>query len=216
MGNGIAAAGPFEALPDAIVSYSPQGGGGTLFIQADDLLRRPLHEGEEVANWMIAHYDIAGDFAALEMFDSPWALRPFVEGVRAGRRRANGLLPTEVAEVYEGSFRSMYPAAPSPEQAAAWAKVSPKGAAKPPPAGDYFADVPDLVARYIPKTQVLTLQAGLVVEIAESEAVARQLVAHYNAEKSLVALDILDAETTLRPFLDAVLPQEQPQPANPG
>ena len=215
MGNGIAAAGPFAALPDAIVSYSPQGGGGTLFLQADDLLRRPLHEGEEVANWMIAHYDIAGDFAALEMFDSPWALRPFVDGVRA-RRRANGLQPTEVAEVYEGSFRSMYPAAPSPEQAAAWAKVSPKGAAKPPPAGDYFADVPDLVARYTSKTQTLTLQAGLAVEIAESEAVARQLVAHYNAEKSLVALDILDAETTLRPFLDAVLPAEQPQPANPG
>ena len=212
MGNGIAATGPCAALPEAIVSYSPQGGGGALFIQADDLLRRPLYEGEEVANWMIAHYDIAGDFAALEMFDSPMALQPFLDGVRAGRRRANGVFPPEVAEVYEGSFRSTGPATPAP----AGAKASPQGAAKPSPARDYFADIPDLVARYTPGTQVLTLQAGLAVEIAASEAVARQLVAHYNAEKSLVALDILDAETTLRPFLDAVLPQEQPQPANPG
>ena len=212
MGNGIAAAGPCAALPEAIVSYSPQGGGGALFIQADDLLRRPLYEGEEVANWMIAHYDIAGDFAALEMFDSPMALQPFVEGVRAGRRRANGVFPPEVAEVYEGSFRSSGPATPAPTGA----KASLQGAATPYPAWDYFAGIPDVVARYTPGTRVLTLQAGLAVEIAESEAVARQLVAHYNAEKSLVALDILDAETTLRPFLDAVLPQEQPQPANPG
>ena len=172
MGNGIAAAGPFAALPEAIVSYSPQGGGGALFIQADDLLRCPLYEGEEVANWMIAHYDIAGDFAALEMFDSPMALRPFVDGVRA-RRRANGGVPPEVAEVYEGSFRSTGPATPSPEQAASGAKVSPKGAAKPYPEWDYFAEVPDVVARYSPRTQVLTLQAGLAVEIAASEAVAR-------------------------------------------
>ena len=216
MAPGITAAGSWETLPDALVSYSPQGGGGVLFIQADDLLRRPLYEGEEVANWMIAHYDIAGDFAALELFDSPKALQPLVDGVRAARRRANGVVPPEVAEIYEGSFRSTGPATPSPPEPTAGAKVSLKGAAKPYPEWDYFAEVPDVVARYTPRTQVLTLQAGLSVEIAASEAVARQLVAHYNAEKSLVALDILEAETTLRPFLDAVLPQEQPQPASPG
>ena len=204
----------FDELPEVAAFYSPEA--RALSVQAGDPTRRPMYEGDDVADWMVAHYDIEGCFVALWVFDSDQALRPFVDGVRARHRRANGLQPTEVAEVYEGSFRSMYPAAPSPEPAAAWAKVSPKGAAKPPPAGDYFADIPDLVARYIPKTQTLTLQAGLVVEIAESEAVARQLVAHYNAEKSLVALDILDAETTLRPFLDAVLPAEQPQPANPG
>ena len=203
-----------DELPEVAAFYSPEA--RALSVQAGDPTRRPMHEGDDVADWMVAHYDIEGCFVALWVFDCDQALRPFLDGVRAVRRRANGLIPPEVAEVYEGSFRSSGPAAPSPEPAAAGAKVSPQGAAKPSPARDYFADIPDLVARYTPGTQVLTLQAGRAVEIAESEAVARQLVAHYNAEKSLVALDILDAETTLRPFLDAVLPQEQPQPANPG
>ena len=203
MENGITKETFFAGLPEVAVFYSGGRSSG-MFIQAGNPICRPICEGELVANFMAANYDLAGSFVALEILDCDMALQPFVDGVRAGRRRANGVFPPEVAEIYEGSFQSMRPAIPSPE------------AAKPPPEWDLFDDVPDVVARYTPGTQVLTLQAGLAVEIAESEAVARQLVAHYNAEKSLVALDILDAETTLRPFLDAVLPAEQPQPANPG
>ena len=201
MENGMMQDTPFAELPEAAVFYSVGPSDG-MFIQAGDPICRPIDEGETVAHWMVANYDHAGSFVALELLDCGFVLQPFVESVRSGRR-ANGDWPSEV---YADSFQLMRPATASLAQAAA----------KPPSEWDFFDDVPYMAVRYTPGTQVLTLQAGRAVEIAESEAVARQLVAHYNAEKSLVALDILDAETTLRPFLDAVLPQEQPQPANPG
>ena len=205
MARRIADNGRLSALPEVVMSYYPDT--DTLFIQSGEPLRRPIHESETVAYWTVAHYDIEDSLVAFELDGAKLAFQPLLEAIRQRRAAADGN-PHQPLFDAAGDFveptaaiqRQMTRPAGNSESIGGW----------------FYEDLELLVARYTPGTQVLTLQAGLAVEIAESEAVARQLVAHYNAEKSLVALDILDAETTLRPFLDAVLPQEQTQPANPG
>ena len=197
--------GHLSELPEVVMSYYPDT--DTIFIQSGKPMRRPIHESETVAYWTVAHYDIDGRLVALELDGAKLAFQPLLEAVRHRRAAADGN-PNQPMFDAAGDFV---------EPTTTIQRQMPGPARNRETIGGWFDEGLDpLVARYTPGTQVLTLQAGRAVEIADSEAVARQLVAHYNAEKSLVALDILDAETTLRPFLDAVLPQEQPQPANPG
>ena len=52
----------------------------------------------------------------------------------------------------------------------------------------------DVVVFYTPETQALRIQAGDPVSVHQSEAVARGMTAHYNADGSLVAVDLQPAE----------------------
>ena len=197
--------GRLSELPEVVMSYYPDT--DTVFIQAGEPIRRPAHESETVAYWTVAHYDNQDSLVAFELDGAKLAFQPLLEAIQQ-RRAAAGA--NQHQPMFDDAGDFVDPLAPVQRQ-------MPGPAMNRDSTGGWFDEGLDtLVARYTPRTQVLTLQAGLSVEIADSEAVARQLVAHYNADKSLVALDILEAETTLRPFLDAVLPAEQPQPANPG
>ena len=63
--------------------------------------------------------------------------------------------------------------------------------------------LPEVEVYYTPETQTLSIQNGLRVK--DGEEMARGLTAFYDAEGSLVAIDLESAELLLKPFLDAVM-----------
>ncbi len=81
---------------------------------------------------------------------------------------------------------------------------------------DFFGALPEVVVFYTPESQALRIQAGDHVHIHKSETVANGMVAHYNDNRSLVALDLEAADAALKPFLDAVLRKEQEKAAQAG
>ena len=81
---------------------------------------------------------------------------------------------------------------------------------------DFFGALPEVVVFYTPKTQALRIQAGDHVHIHKSETVANGMVAHYNDNRSLVALDLEAADVVLKPFIEAVLRKEQEKAAQAG
>ena len=72
-----------------------------------------------------------------------------------------------------------------------------------------FGPLPEVVVLYSPETDTLGIQAGTPVQIKESETIASWMVAHYDADGSLVAIDLESAELVFKPFLDAVLRKEK-------
>ena len=76
----------------------------------------------------------------------------------------------------------------------------------------------DVGITYYPDTDMIIIQAGepTVSPIHESESIANYMVAHYDKDDSLVALDVEGAEETLEPFLDAVLKKEQEKAVQAG
>lgn len=67
--------------------------------------------------------------------------------------------------------------------------------------------LPEVEVFYTPETQTLSIQNGLRVK--DGEEIARGLTAFYDAEGSLVAIDLEAAELLLKPFLDAVRRKEK-------
>ena len=67
--------------------------------------------------------------------------------------------------------------------------------------------LPEVEVYYTPETQTLSIQNGLRVK--DGEEIARGLTAFYDAEGSLVAIDLESAELLLKPFLDAVRRKEK-------
>ena len=82
--------------------------------------------------------------------------------------------------------------------------------------GDFFGALPEVMVFYTPGTQSLRIQAGDPVHIHRSETIANGMVAHYDDNLSLVALDLEGADEALKPFLDAVLKKEQEKTAQAG
>ena len=70
--------------------------------------------------------------------------------------------------------------------------------------------LPEVIVLYTPEIEYLSIKVGdnAVSRIHESESVAHGMVAHYDAEGSLVAIDLESAELLLKPLLDAVLRRE--------
>ena len=76
--------------------------------------------------------------------------------------------------------------------------------------------LPEVIVLYTPEIEYLSIEVGAnaVSRIHESETVANGMVAHYDTEGSLVAVDFLDsAELVFKPFLDAVLRKEKEKSA---
>ena len=82
--------------------------------------------------------------------------------------------------------------------------------------GDFFGALPEVVVSYTPETQSLRIQAGDPVHIYKSETIANGMVAHYNDNRSLVALDMEAADEALKPFIEAVLRKQQEKAAQAG
>ena len=83
-------------------------------------------------------------------------------------------------------------------------------------AGEFFGTLPEVMVFYTPRTYTLRIQPNEPVHIHKSEIVANGMVAHYNDNRSLVALDLEAANEALKPFLDAVLKKEQEKAAQTG
>ena len=66
---------------------------------------------------------------------------------------------------------------------------------------------PEVEVFYTPETQTLSIQNGLRVK--DGEEIARGVTAFYDAEGSLVAIDLESAELLLKPFLDAVMRKDK-------
>ena len=77
----------------------------------------------------------------------------------------------------------------------------------------WIGSMEDVVVFYTPETQALRIQAGDPVSVHQSEAVARGMTAHYDADGSAVAVDLQPAEALLKPFLDAVRSREKEKAA---
>ena len=70
--------------------------------------------------------------------------------------------------------------------------------------------LPEVEVYYTPETQTLSIQNGLRVK--DGEEIAKGLTAFYDAEGSLVAIDLESAELLLKPFLDAVRRKAKEKP----
>ncbi len=70
--------------------------------------------------------------------------------------------------------------------------------------------LPEVEVCYTTETQTLSIQNGLRVK--DGEETARGLTAFYDADGSLVAIDLESAEFLLKPFLDAVRRKEKEKP----
>ena len=81
------------------------------------------------------------------------------------------------------------------------------------PASNWGTPLEDVVVFYAPETQALRIQAGDPVSVHQSQAVARGMTVDYNANSSLVAVDLQPAEALLKPFLDAVQNREKEKAA---
>ena len=77
--------------------------------------------------------------------------------------------------------------------------------------------LPEVVALYTPEIEYLSIEVGpnAVSRIHESETVAHGMVAHYDKDGSLVAIDIESAELLLKPLLDAILQKEKEKAEGP-
>ena len=81
---------------------------------------------------------------------------------------------------------------------------------------DFFGTLPDVVVSYTPETQNLRIQASDPVHIYRSETIANGMVAHYDDNRSLAALDLEGADEALKPFIEAVLRKEREKTAQAG
>lgn len=66
--------------------------------------------------------------------------------------------------------------------------------------------LPEAQVVYAPETRTLSIQNGLRVK--DGEEIAQGVTAFYDADGSLVAIDLESAELLLKPFLDAVQPKK--------
>lgn len=75
--------------------------------------------------------------------------------------------------------------------------------------------LPEVIVLYTPEIEYLSIEVGTdaLSRIHESESVAHGMVAHYDADGSLAAIDLESAELLLKPLLDAVLRREKEKTA---
>ena len=76
--------------------------------------------------------------------------------------------------------------------------------------------LPGIITSYYSDTDTLVMEAGPPGRIYEGETIADWMVAHYDVNNSLVAVDWEFASHDLKPFLDAVLRKEQEKAAQAG
>ncbi len=81
------------------------------------------------------------------------------------------------------------------------------------PGNNWGGPLKDVAVFYNLETGVLRIQADGPVGVHRSEAAARGLLAHYDADGSLVAIDLEGAELLLKPLLDAVRNREKERAA---
>ena len=145
----------------------------------------------------------AGESAVSRIHES----EPVANFMVASYDRNNSLVALDLIDCAEDALKPLLDAAlPKDEKnsvnlstsTAAWSNTE-----------DFFGTLPDVVVFYTPETQALRIQAGNPVHIHKSETVANGMVAHYNDNRSLVALDLEAADKVLKPFLDAVRHKEQ-------
>ena len=143
-----------------------------------------IHESETIANFMVAHYNHDNKLVAFDLIeDAENALDPFLGAVLRPGGKKTGTLS---------------------KRSACFVNPDPK---------NWGGPLEDVVVFYTPETQTLRIQAGDPVSVHQGEAVARGMTAHYNAEGSLVAVDLEPAELLLKPFLDAVRNRQQEKAA---
>lgn len=143
----------------------------------------PAYTGETVANFMIARYDNDNKLLSLDIDGAESALEPLIDAVLRQDGKPTGTLV---------------------KRSACFVDPDPK---------NWGGPLEDVVVFYTPETQALRIQAGDPVSVHRSEAVARGMTAHYNAEGTLVAVDLEPAELLLKPFLDAVRTRQQAKAA---
>ena len=142
-----------------------------------------IYEGETVANHMVAHYDRNNHLVSIDLDGAETTLEPLLKTAP----RPSGKNPGRLMK-----------------RSACFVNPDPK---------NWGGPLEDVVVFYTPETQALRIQAGDPVSVHQSEAVARGMTAHYNAEGSLVAVDLEPAELLLKPFLDAVRSRQQAKAA---
>ena len=169
-----------QELPEVSLLYSPE----LRYLSIDsgvNALGR-MHEGETIANHLVAHYDKNNHLVSLDVDNAVTALEPLVEAALRPNGKKTG-------------------------------RVSKRSACFLNTPNSWIGSMKDVVVFYAPETQALRIQAGDPVSVHQSEAVARGMTAHYNADGSLVAVDVQPAELLLKPFLDAVRSRENEKAA---
>ena len=142
-----------------------------------------ISESETIANNIVAHYNHENSLVALDVDGAERALEPLINAARRPARYKRNSAISKRSACFLDTPNS------------------------------WIGSMEDVVVFYTPETQALRIQAGDPVSVHQSEAVARGMTAHYDADGSLVAVDLQDAEALLKPFLDAVRSREKEKAA---